>query len=359
MLKLWGVTEWEITGVVLSNLLIRRASFKQATAKKSATPEQAEQIDKAQIEKDYKDKKFEDLMIELELEESPKPLGLMDGAVAEISIGGMFEGLFPKRKRKRKLTVKQAREALLEAESDKLIDNDKVNSEAIRRAEESGIIFIDEMDKILDKGHSNLRFHIEGRRKSLISTEKKIIRYLDLGESVDLIHDFFAFRIILFGSDSVGLEEHCYKVMEEIIEFAIKNGFTPCDSLPLIDSKKTNPHNNFYDSFKYKNYIKDYICFPKNNGYRSIHLVLRDKKGRYFEIQIRTLAMHVHAEASAEANHLKYKEQKYMISPLTLDREKISIYGYSYIKGIDNNPEYIFDFAGIEKPVIIFQRHKT
>lgn len=212
---------------------------------------------------------------------------------------------------------------------------------------------------LLDKGHSNLRFHIEGRRKSLISTEKKIIRYLDLGESVDLIHDFFAFRIILFGSDSVGLEEHCYKVMEEIIEFAIKNGFTPCDSLPLIDSKKTNPHNNFYDSFKYKNYIKDYICFPKNNGYRSIHLVLRDKKGRYFEIQIRTLAMHVHAEASAEANHLKYKEQKYMISPLTLDREKISIYGYSYIKGIDNNPEYIFDFAGIEKPVIIFQRHKT
>ena len=124
-------------------------------AKKSATPEQAEQIDKAQIEKDYKDKKFEDLMIELELEEAPKPLGLMDGAVAEISIGGMFEGLFPKRKRKRKLTVKQAREALLEAESDKLIDNDKVNSEAIRRAEESGIIFIDEMDKILDKGHSN------------------------------------------------------------------------------------------------------------------------------------------------------------------------------------------------------------
>ena len=210
---------------------------------------------------------------------------------------------------------------------------------------------------LLDKGHPNLHFHIEGRQKSLISTEKKIIRYLDLGESVDLIHDFFAFRIILFGSDSVGLEEHCYKVMEEIIEFAIKNGFTPCDSLPLIESKKSNPHNNFYDSFKYKNYIKDYICFPKNNGYRSIHLVLRDKKGRYFEIQIRTLDMHVHAEASSEANHLKYKEQKYMVSPFMLDREKVSIYGYAYIKDIDNNEDFI-DFAGIEKPIIIFQRHK-
>lgn len=212
---------------------------------------------------------------------------------------------------------------------------------------------------LLDRGHPGLHFHIEGRQKSLISTEKKIIRYLDLGESVDLIHDFFAFRIILFGSDSVGLEEHCYKAMEEIIEFAIKNGFTPCDSLPLIESQKTNPKNNFYDSFKYKNYIKDYICFPKNNGYRSIHLVLRDKKGRYFEIQIRTLEMHVHAESSSEANHLKYKEQKYVASsPLMLDREKVSIYGYAYSKDIDNN-EDIIDFAGIEEPIIIFQRRKT
>ena len=206
---------------------------------------------------------------------------------------------------------------------------------------------------LLDKGHPNLRFHIEGRRKSLISTEKKILRYLGLGESVDLIHDFFAFRIILFGSDSVGLEQHCYKVMEEIIEFAIKNGFTPCDSPPLIESKKTNPQNDFYDSFKYKNYIKDYVCFPKNNGYRSIHLVLRDKKGRYFEIQIRTLDMHVHAESSESANHNKYKDIKYNKITFPLERDKISIYGYSFVN------DHVFDFAGIEYPLVIFQRYKT
>ncbi len=110
---------------------------------------------KTQIEQDYNAGKYEDFVVELEVEESPKPMGLMDGAIAEINIGGMFEGIFPKRKRKRKMSVKHARKAMLEIECDKLIDPEKVNSEAIRRAEESGIIFIDEMDKILDKGQSN------------------------------------------------------------------------------------------------------------------------------------------------------------------------------------------------------------
>lgn len=107
------------------------------------------------IVEDYYRGKFEDLEIEIDIEESPKPMGMMDGAIAEINIGGMFEGIFPKRRRRKKMSVKNARRALLEIECDKLIDNDKVNSEAIRRAEESGIIFIDEMDKILDKGQSN------------------------------------------------------------------------------------------------------------------------------------------------------------------------------------------------------------
>ena len=110
---------------------------------------------KNEIIADYANGKYEDFVIELDVEESPKPMGLMDGAIAEINIGGMFEGIFPKRKRRKKMSVKNARKTLIEIECDKLIDNDKVNAEAIRRAEESGIIFIDEMDKVLDKGQSN------------------------------------------------------------------------------------------------------------------------------------------------------------------------------------------------------------
>ena len=59
-------------------------------------------------------------------------------------------GIFPQKKKRRKVTIKEARELLISEESEKMIDMDSVNSEAIRRAEEDGIIFIDEMDKIIE-----------------------------------------------------------------------------------------------------------------------------------------------------------------------------------------------------------------
>ena len=74
---------------------------------------------------------------------------------AEISIGNIFGDLMPKKRKKRKLAVKDARKLLLEEEADKLIDKDSVNEEAIRRAEQEGIIFIDEIDKIGAKGSSS------------------------------------------------------------------------------------------------------------------------------------------------------------------------------------------------------------
>ena len=46
---------------------------------------------KNEIIADYSNGKYEDFVIELDVEESPKPMGLMDGAIAEINIGGMFE----------------------------------------------------------------------------------------------------------------------------------------------------------------------------------------------------------------------------------------------------------------------------
>ena len=67
----------------------------------------------------------------------------------------MFEGFFPKKKILRKMSVSQAYETLMQEECDKLIDLDTVNSEAIKKAEEEGIIFIDEMDKIIGKSSSN------------------------------------------------------------------------------------------------------------------------------------------------------------------------------------------------------------
>ena len=68
-------------------------------------------------------------------------------------INNMFSG--PGKNKKRKVTVKRAREILREQELDKLVDNDKVIDEAKTRCEEMGIIFIDEIDKIASKGSTN------------------------------------------------------------------------------------------------------------------------------------------------------------------------------------------------------------
>ena len=92
--------------------------------------------------------KYDEDYIEMEVKEAPKSLEMMPGSAMEINIGDMLGGIFPTKKKKRKLTIKEAREFLNQEECEKIIDMDSVKSEGIRRAEEEGIIFIDEIDKI-------------------------------------------------------------------------------------------------------------------------------------------------------------------------------------------------------------------
>ncbi|MBT1709284.1 ATP-dependent protease ATPase subunit HslU [Fulvivirgaceae bacterium PWU5] len=73
--------------------------------------------------------------------------GMMD-EVSMMNLQEMISGMMPKKSKKRKVTVAEARTLLLEEEAAKLIDMDEVKDEAIRRAEDAGIIFIDEIDKI-------------------------------------------------------------------------------------------------------------------------------------------------------------------------------------------------------------------
>ncbi|HTE32559.1 MAG TPA: ATP-dependent protease ATPase subunit HslU [Chryseolinea sp.] len=73
--------------------------------------------------------------------------GMMD-EVSMMNLQEMINGMMPKKTKKRKVTVAEARRILLEEEAAKLIDMDEVKEEAIRHAEEAGIIFIDEIDKI-------------------------------------------------------------------------------------------------------------------------------------------------------------------------------------------------------------------
>lgn len=98
---------------------------------------------------------LDNMQIEVDIIQSAKPVGIIANGMPDLDLGSMFDNIFPKKKAKKKMTIHQAFEALMQEESDKLIDLDSVNQEAIRRAEDEGIIFIDEMDKIIGKSASN------------------------------------------------------------------------------------------------------------------------------------------------------------------------------------------------------------
>lgn len=94
-------------------------------------------------------------LIEIETEDNlPSMFEIFSGSGMEeigINFKDMFEGLLPKRKKKTTVTVENARRILTQEEAQKLIDMDEVINESIKKAEESGIIFIDEVDKIAGK----------------------------------------------------------------------------------------------------------------------------------------------------------------------------------------------------------------
>ena len=89
-------------------------------------------------------------LIEIEVEETPSlPIGMLGGMdQGGADLGEMLGGLIPKRKTRKRVTVVEARRIFVQEEAAKLIDMDAVKREALRRAAEDGIIFIDEIDKV-------------------------------------------------------------------------------------------------------------------------------------------------------------------------------------------------------------------
>ena len=107
---------------------------------------------KSTIENDYKNNKCDNELIEVEVIEAPKQNNLANSMGIEINLSDMFSSMFPAKKKRKTVTVKEAKSALFQEEAEKLIDLDNINEEAIRRVEQEGIIFIDEIDKIASNG---------------------------------------------------------------------------------------------------------------------------------------------------------------------------------------------------------------
>ncbi len=113
-----------------------------------------ENIEKQSVKDEVESGHLDHLSVEISVTETPKAIDVGNGG-GEINIGNIFGDFMPKKTKKRKLTVANALRILTEEESEKLIDNDNVNTEAIFRAENDGIIFIDELDKIAGKSQHN------------------------------------------------------------------------------------------------------------------------------------------------------------------------------------------------------------
>lgn len=126
------------------------------------------QVDKTIVENELKEGKLENENVEIYVLDSQKPMLAIGGP--EISLGSMFDGILPQKHKKRRMSVARARELLTSEECDKIIDKDNVYAEAIRRTEEEGIIFIDEIDKIIGKagGSNNQDVSREGVQRDIL-----------------------------------------------------------------------------------------------------------------------------------------------------------------------------------------------
>ncbi|MEG0923998.1 MAG: ATP-dependent protease ATPase subunit HslU [Anaerovoracaceae bacterium] len=118
------------------------------------TREQSDvEMAREQVRQQLREGLLEEQFIEIEVADVPKGNQLdMSNEGMSIAIGNIFGDMAPQKKKKKRVRVREARKILREQEAQKLIDMDQVTDEALRNAEQNGIIFIDEIDKIASGG---------------------------------------------------------------------------------------------------------------------------------------------------------------------------------------------------------------
>jgi ATP-dependent HslUV protease ATP-binding subunit HslU len=119
------------------------------------------------------DGKLEDREIEIEVNQAPNIEGMMipmgGGDGLDHNFTEMLQDMLPKRTKRRKISVADARRILLQDELDKLVDMDEVVNEALYRAEEMGIVFLDEIDKVVgERGGQGPDVSREGVQRDLL-----------------------------------------------------------------------------------------------------------------------------------------------------------------------------------------------
>lgn len=108
--------------------------------------------------------------VTIEVEDQKKPAPMMNNGLEQmgIDLNETLGALTPKKKVERTVTVKEALELLIKEESAKLVKDADIHREAIKLAEESGIIFIDEIDKITSKSQQSGEVSREGVQRDIL-----------------------------------------------------------------------------------------------------------------------------------------------------------------------------------------------
>ena len=133
----------------------RRRSNTRKIGEMLEAPEEEDLLKKTRekYRKSLRQKKLDETIITLQVENRMFPMievfSPMGFEEMDVNFKELFGGMFPKKTKERKVTISEAREILMEEESEKLVDMDKVIAEAITKVENTGIIFLDEIDKIV------------------------------------------------------------------------------------------------------------------------------------------------------------------------------------------------------------------
>lgn len=131
----------------------QKQQYEQQQAQQAGSESQGEkqdvQLAREQVRQQLRQGLLEDQFIEIQVTEAPKTNTLdLNGEGMGIAIGNIFGDMMPQKKKNKKVRVRDARKILREEEAQNLIDMDQVIEDALHNAEQNGIIFIDEIDKI-------------------------------------------------------------------------------------------------------------------------------------------------------------------------------------------------------------------
>ena len=210
-----------------------------------------------------RDGKLDDRELEVEVSDSkPAPMveimttsGMED---MQSNIQDAFGKLFPKKKKNRKMKMKDAKEAVINEETAKLIDHDKVVQEALSRTEQSGIIFLDEIDKIATKGGGG-----NGPEVSREGVQRDLLPIVE-GATVSTKHGMVKTDHILFiASGAFHLSKPSDLIPELQGRFPIRVELHPLGKDEFVRIL-TEPENAL---------VKQYVALMKTEG---VELVFKD-----------------------------------------------------------------------------------